>query len=332
MKKYVLLTALATTCTVAVYTGCTTNIKPIEPIRRVVMWVPDDPASQPVTEPTTTVAEGEAIPQLAPLLANTGTLTTTKPSTQPSKKPVKRSAATQSSATQVASTKGATTETAETQSSATQVASTEGAATEAATSPSASSQPSLVTTAPTTLPRNPSHRGEHIVVKVIDPNQTSRYIYHASYDNIWQQAMKLLVDTGFVLDRKDYRLGILTTQPLPSAQWVEPWKPQQTTFKNALENTVNMQQRSVRISISKVPEKPDFYEIGIEVLVERQNNPIETIGGPVFVEGSGFGKAQVSLRSDYAPAEVKGIGPGWYTLGHDQQLEHKLLVELFKHI
>ena len=44
MKKYVLLTVLTSMCTAAVYTGCMTNIKPIEPIRRVVTWVPDDPA------------------------------------------------------------------------------------------------------------------------------------------------------------------------------------------------------------------------------------------------------------------------------------------------
>ena len=168
-------------------------------------------------------------------------------------------------------------------------------------------------------------------MKVIDPNQTARYIYRASYDNIWQQARKLLNDTGFLLDQ-EILFGRSPDSQLASSQFVEFWKPQQTTFKNALENSINMQQRTVRISISKVPEKPDFYEIAIEVLVERQNNPIETIGGPVFVEGSGFGKAQVSLNSDYAPAEVKGIGPGWYVLGHDQQLEHKLLSELFKHI
>ncbi|MGN6368364.1 MAG: hypothetical protein ACTHN5_08905 [Phycisphaerae bacterium] len=270
MNKLLLTLAVASVA----LAGCTSNIQPIQPIRRVEMWVPDAPGTQPATQSastapavaTTQIAEGQAIPELAPLLSSTQPF---KPTTQPS---------------------------------------TEPAATE------------------------PAHPGEHLVVKVINPNQTSRYIYHASYDNIWQQAMKLLTDCGFRLDRKDYRLGILTTQPLPSAQFVEPWKPEQTTFKNAMENTINMQQRTVRLSISKVPDKPDFYEIAIEVLVERQNNPIETIGGPVFVEGSGFGRAQVSLRSDYTPAVTKNISPTWYVVGHDPNLEHKLLKELFRHI
>ncbi len=352
MKKYLLLTLVATVCA-AIYAGCSSNVQPIEPIHRVVMWVPDDPASQPSTSPTTMVAAGEPIPELAPLLANTGQLpvasAATKAATQPTTRPKKHSAATQTASTKPAATESASTESASTQvaetqdasteSASTQVAETQDASTESASTQtaqtqgagtqSASTQPSHPTTVATT---RPSHHGEHLVVKVIDPNQTSRYIYHASYDNIWQQATKLLVDNGFSLDRKDYRLGILTTQPLPSAQWVEFWKPQQTTFKNALENTVNMQQRSVRISISPVPDKPEFYEIAIQVLVERQNNPIVSLGGPVFVEGSGFGKSQVSLRSDYAPVVTKDIGPTWYLIGHDQQLEHKLLSELFKHI
>ena len=297
------------------------------------MWVPDDPASQPASSPTTMVAEGEPIPQLAPLLANTDQLPATLPSTRPAKhsttRPTTRSASTQTASTNPAATEADSTQVAETQGDTTESAATQVAESEPVATQIASTQPTTTPTTPTTLP---THPGQHIVVKVIDPNQTSRYIYHATYDNIWQQAMKLLTDTGFRLDRKDYRLGILTTQPLPSAQWIEFWKPQQTTFKNALENSVNMQQRTVRLSISAVPDKPDFYEIAIQVLVERQNNPIETIGGPVFVEGSGFGKAQISLQSDYAPIDTKLVGPTWYTLGHDQQLEHKLLVELFKHI
>ena len=102
------------------------------------------------------------------------------------------------------------------------VATTEAASTEAATQPTTEAAAGAAT--------RPDHRGEHLVVKVIDPNQTtSRYLYHGDYDNIWQQATKLLVEMGFTLDRKDYRLGVLTTQPLPSAQVVEPWKGDTTT-------------------------------------------------------------------------------------------------------
>jgi hypothetical protein len=329
MNKMIFTLALAA----ALFGGCSTNVRPIEPIRRVAIWVPDSPttqattaASQPATQSAPIdLSDNEAVPVIAPLLADadpypppapaTAPAPATRPTTAPAATQTASTQRTKATATQVATT-GPTTRVASTQAAATQSASTQSAATVAfkkRLDPAA-------------------HPGQHLIVKVIDPNHTSRYIYHATYDNIWQQSMKLLNETGFLLDRKDYRLGILTTQPLPSAQFFEVWKPQQTNFTNAMENTINMQQRRVRLTISPVPEKPDFYEIGIQVLVERQNNPLEQIGGLVFVEGSGFGRSQVSLQSDYAPAITKGIYPSWYVIGHDPNLEHKLLTELFKHI
>ena len=215
MKKYVLLTAIATTCTVALYTGCTTNIKPIEPIHRVVMWVPDEPGTQTATESatqtassrpvgsTTQVAEEQALTGAGALLTSAEVFTPkaerkTGPATQPG---------------------------------GGKVATPEAASTEAATQPTTEAAAGAAT--------RPDHRGEHLVVKVIDPNQTSRYLYHGDYDNIWQQATKLLVEMGFTLDRKDYRLGVLTTQPLPSSAGggaVEGGHDRRS--KNAMENTI----------------------------------------------------------------------------------------------
>jgi len=170
----------------------------------------------------------------------------------------------------------------------------------------------------------------HTVMRTVDPNQSARFIYNASYDNVWAQATALLNKTGFSLDRKDYRLGVLTTLPLQSSQIIEFWKPQFVNGNDALENTINSQRRSVRLTISKVPEKPDFYEIGIQVLVERETNPTEGIGGPLFVEGSAFGRNAVTLRSDYATPKVEA--GRWITVGHDPDLEGKLLDALFQRI
>lgn len=171
----------------------------------------------------------------------------------------------------------------------------------------------------------------HMVTKVIDPNQTTRFVYKATYDTIWQQATLLLNKLGFTVDRRDYRLGVLTTQPLMSSQIVEFWKPQMVDATDTMENTINSQRRIVRLTISKVEGKPDFYEIAVQVLVERQNNPSETIGGPIYVEGSGFGRDAITLRSDYATPEAPLIG-SWLTFGHDPDMERKILDELFKHI
>ncbi len=195
----------------------------------------------------------------------------------------------------------------------------------AATQSAASTQ-----TAAATATQPATTQPGHIVVTVVDPNETPRFIYKASYDTIWQQSIDLLTKTGFTLDRQDYRLGVLVTKPLPSAQIVEFWKLQHVNAKNAMENTINSQRRTVRLTIADVPGKPDFYEIAVQVLVERQTNPSEDIGGPIFVEGSGFGRNSITLRSDYA--EPKTEEGRWNIIGHDPDLEGKLLDQLFQHL
>jgi hypothetical protein len=194
----------------------------------------------------------------------------------------------------------------------------------------AAPEPAGTAAATTAAAPEPATQPGHMAVKTVDPNQSARFIYNAGYDNVWKQALEVLTRTGFAIDRQDYRLGAINTLALPSAQIVEFWKPQQADAVDSLENTINNQRRLVRLTISTVEGKPMFYEIAVQVLVERETNPGEAIGGPVFVEGSGFGRNAVTLRSDYAaPKGEPGI---WTTVGHDPDLERKLLDALFRRI
>jgi hypothetical protein len=168
------------------------------------------------------------------------------------------------------------------------------------------------------------------VTKEVDPNQTAKFVYDADYDLVWQQATSLLTTMGFRLDRQDYRLGVLTTLPLHSPQIIEVWRRDRTGVMHALENTVNSQRHTIRLTIALVPGKPKFYEIAVQALVERQTNPTEALGGPIFATGSGFGQGVVTLRSDYLDSDkVYGV---WNVQGRDPVLEKEIIAELFKHI
>jgi hypothetical protein len=188
-------------------------------------------------------------------------------------------------------------------------------------------QPASSQTAPTTAAAT---QPGHMVTRMLDPNQTTRFVYNASYDNIWKQAAEILAKMGFEIDRQDYRLGEITTLVLPSTQIVEFWKPQQVNALDAMENTLNNQRRWVRLSIMTVDGKPNYYEIAVRVLVEREANPKEAIGGPIFGEGSGFGRDVRTLRSDYASANVEKSQ--WVTIGHDPDMEKKILDAVFGRI
>jgi len=196
------------------------------------------------------------------------------------------------------------------------------------TAPTASTTTAPAETAPATA--EATTQPGHMVTRMVDPNQTTRLVYNASYDNVWKQAAGIITKMGFAIDRQDYRLGEITTRVLPSTQIVEFWKPQQVNANDALENTLNNQRRWVRLTILTVEGKPDFYEIAVRVLVDRETNPSEAIGGPVFAEGSGFGRNVNTLRSDYAPPKAEK--DTWVTLGHDPDMEKKILDALFERI
>lgn len=234
-----------------------------------------------------------------------------------------------------------------------------GAATAPATSPAtapATARATQTIAAPATSPA--TQPGMIRETRLVDPNQTVRYLYRGSYDHIWQEAMNLLTHCGFRLDRQDYRLGILTTLPLHQPEFLEFWRRDNTDLKHALEASVNDQRHIIRLTISPVPGRPDFYAIAIQALVERQINPTEVVGGLLFSTGSAFGATPVILRSDYAeiqtaqskrtaaatsqpgtsqpaasqPATAPSARHAWVKIGHDAALEKKLLDLLFQKI
>lgn len=190
----------------------------------------------------------------------------------------------------------------------------------------------LAATMPTTAPATgPATQGADLVrrVRIVDPNYTVRYVYRANYDKVWQEAMLLLNDLGYVVDRRDYRMGVLTSKPLRGGQILEPWRPDHTGPKAALEGTINAQRRFLRLKIDTVPEKPEFYAIAVQVLVERELNPSGNMA-LAYNFGSGFGRNPLTARSDLE--EARPEPREWNLIGRDVALEKKILDRLFKRI
>ena len=208
-----------------------------------------------------------------------------------------------------------TTTTASTASATTATAS---ATTEAAGAPPAATQ-AVAATAPTK---------RHKITRTIDPNQTERFVYDATYDHVWQRGMDLLTHIGFRIDRRDYRLGVLTTVPMIGPQFVELWRRDQTGPMQALESTVNNQRHTIRLTIAAVPGKPEYWQIAVQALVERQSNPTEVLGGPIFATNSGFGGNAITLRSDYTGNSTEG--DYWTVIGRDPALEKKIVAAWLK--
>lgn len=68
--------------------------------------------------------------------------------------------------------------------------------------------------------------------------------YPAAFD----AAKEVLRDYRFELDRVDARAGVITTRPKTSGGLVSPWDREQSTLGQELEDTLNAQFRTVRIT------------------------------------------------------------------------------------
>lgn len=152
--------------------------------------------------------------------------------------------------------------------------------------------------------------------------------YRACFD----EAVWVLRDNGFVIDRKDYRFGTITTRPLGSPNLFEPWHAQNTTADQAIESTLSSEQRTVSVTITEMPATDltsqagkTGYTIEVNVTLQRQQAPTRRLAG----------SAQRNVFSNLAapPRELadKGIsGTYWEPVGRDPYLEARLMKQIIE--
>jgi len=158
----------------------------------------------------------------------------------------------------------------------------------------------------------------------------------SEYDRMYQSAIDVLGDRGFIVDRKDYRFGVITSRPKMAPTIFEPWGKGNATGYQALESTVNKQRRVVTVSIRppSTPESDDISAIGnalsyllsVEVMIEQEQSPRR------YMTGSTAGYAVVSALSD-TPTELKerGIhGAYWQAVGRDPYMEQDMIAAIVR--
>ena len=74
--------------------------------------------------------------------------------------------------------------------------------------------------------------------------------YH-NFDRLWDTCEETLRSYQFELDRKDFRLGLVTSKPMISKEILEPWRRDAGDLHSVLANSLSTMSRTVRISIAK---------------------------------------------------------------------------------
>ncbi|GAB4194804.1 MAG: hypothetical protein Kow00105_09050 [Phycisphaeraceae bacterium] len=152
----------------------------------------------------------------------------------------------------------------------------------------------------------------------------------ARYRACFDAAVDVLRDNGFVVDRRDYRFGVITTRPLGSPTVLEPWHAHNSTADQAWESTFNDIRRRVAVRLAKNAASTDAgdtpvssYNLEVEVVMERKQVPTRRL--------TGSAKRNVFSSLSAPPRELadKGVtGTYWEPIGRDRELESRLLAQI----
>ena len=86
------------------------------------------------------------------------------------------------------------------------------------------------------------------------------------FQRLWDACAAEAHARFFLVDREEYRLGLLTTAPMISKQIFEPWRTDAVTLHDEAEDTLGTIRRTVRFEIKRGGAG---YEVVPKVLVER---------------------------------------------------------------
>ena len=154
------------------------------------------------------------------------------------------------------------------------------------------------------------------------------------FETVFDVCKKTARDELFTLDRIDYRAGEVTTVPMVSKQWFEPWRHDAGTAYETTANSMGAIRRTLSFDIARNPDAT--YTITPKVLIER-----ETILERRVTDVSQYRLAFTGPGVKIQPREAVTLEPGtypdvpmkyWYPTGRDTQMEIRVAEKVKKEL
>jgi hypothetical protein len=150
-------------------------------------------------------------------------------------------------------------------------------------------------------------------------------IQAGDFDKLWRACEQATVEFGFKVDREDRRHGVLTSQPLTSAQFFEFWRRDVRTVDDAIHSSLATYRRTLRFEFRAIGG--GHWDVTPKVLVERQAVAERRLTSVVLYRGAVGG---VTPTRD-VPRGTKESDQGiliparyWYAVSRDKTLEEAL--------
>lgn len=143
----------------------------------------------------------------------------------------------------------------------------------------------------------------------------------SSFDRLWDACATAAQDDRFLIDRTDYREGLLTTLPLVSKQFYEVWRNDVVDPHSLAQSSLGTMRRTVRFTVRRLPD--GSFEASPKVLVERSSLLERRITSVdqyqnVFAVEQFDAMRQTERTGENIPAQY------WYSVGRDPALEKQL--------
>jgi hypothetical protein len=94
-------------------------------------------------------------------------------------------------------------------------------------------------------------------------------VTHASFQTLWDTCERVAKDHLFAISRRDFRGGLLTTEPMISKQWFEVWRKDSVRVSDVEENSLGGVRRSIHFQFTQNPD--GSYTVAPKVVVERHS-------------------------------------------------------------
>jgi hypothetical protein len=95
-----------------------------------------------------------------------------------------------------------------------------------------------------------------------------------NFRDLWDAACTMLKEYGFTLDRQDRRDGVMTTYAVSGGHGLEAlWRKDASNMFQFRENTTQNILRAARVTVFRLPDRPDEFDFRVEVRMARSNRP-----------------------------------------------------------
>lgn len=147
------------------------------------------------------------------------------------------------------------------------------------------------------------------------------HVRSRNFDALWDACRDAVQDDGFLVDRRDYREGLMTTFPLTSKQAYEFWRNDVISPHDLAQSTLGMLRRTVRITFTREPD--GSFVATPRVLVER-NELIERRITSVDQYTSAFSVQAQDVARETAKSGAEIPAEFWYPIGRDTAVEKQI--------